>query len=187
MSRRFLTTLLAAVLLSACSDTQSEFTSSRCNLVFDNTSGRSTALAAAMNSASPGTFCAISVSGKYFTFELNSSAGTTERVAFTAVDDRLTMAIGVYNESGIIVGYGNISYPATFYAYDRQCPNCYKDTNMPRYVLNMSTAGKAKCSHCGREYDMNNGGIVSSGDAGDKLMRYRATTTGAQGVLSVNN
>lgn len=187
MSRRFLTTLLAIVQLSACGDTQSEFTSSRCNLVFDNTSGRSTALAAAMNSASPGTFCAISVSGKYFIFELNSTSNSTERIAFTAVDDRMTINLGVYNESGIIVGYGNISYPATFYVYDRQCPNCYKGTNMPRYALSMTASGKAKCSHCGREYDMNNGGIVSSGDAGDKLMRYRATTTGAQGVLSVNN
>lgn len=187
MNRNLLTFLLAAVLLSACGDTQNEFTSSRCNLVFNNTASRSTSLAAAMNSASPGTFCAISVSGKYFIFELSTSAGSTERVAFTAVDDRMTINLGVYNESGIIVGYGNISYPTTFYAYDRQCPNCYKDTNMPRYALSMTASGKAKCSHCGREYDLNNGGIVASGDTGDKLMRYRASTTGAQGVLTVNN
>ena len=66
-------------------------------------------------------------------------------------------------------------------------PNCYEESNLPRYPLTMLTTGKAKCNNCHREYDMNNGGIVSKGDNGRKLIRYKASTTGVQGILSVVN
>ena len=41
-----------------------------------------------------------------------------------------TCALGIYNKTVIIVGYGNLSSPAVFYCYDSQCPNCYAETNM---------------------------------------------------------
>ena len=58
---------------------------------------------------------------------------------------------------------------------------------MPRYQLSMTSDGRATCKNCGRAYDMNNGGIVTSGGSGKKLIRYRASTTGPTGMLTVNN
>lgn len=174
-------------LFSSCSDAEYEFSSDPCYFVFDNTANRSPLLSSAMNPLSPGAFCHVSVSGKYFVFNTNMAPGQSDRVAFNGIDAQRSIVLGAYNESGIIVGYGNLNSPAIFYAYDNQCPNCYRSSNLPRYNLTMDTTGKAICSNCGREYDMNNGGIISKGDPGDKLIRYRCSTTGTQGVLSVVN
>lgn len=179
--------IVLLALLTACGDTEYEYSSESCHLVFDNTSSRSNKLAEAMNINAPGIFCRISISGKQYIFETNTAPGVKESVNFNAKDALTTQQLGVYNGTGIIVGYGSLNNPATFYAFDSQCPNCYKSTYLAQYALTMDTSGHAKCSKCGRTYDMNNGGIVSDGDGGDKMMRYRATTTGAQGVLNVNN
>lgn len=173
------------MLLTSCGDAEFEFSRYPCNVVFDNTAMRSPVLATSTNPMSPGVFCRITLRGKYFRFENNQGQG--EDVVFTAIDAQRTIQAGIYNESGVIVGYGNLNSPATFYAYDSQCPNCYKDTGLPRYMLSMDTSGKASCNSCNREYDLNNGGIVSKGDGGDKLIRYRGNTTGPQGVLTVIN
>ena len=85
----------------------------------------------------------------------------------------------------MIVGYGNLSSPATLYAYDSQCPECYAKTNMVSYKLSINSKGFATCTNCKREYDLNNNGICKTG--GKKLIKYRATSTGALGVLSINN
>ena len=98
---------------------------------------------------------------------------------------RRTRVLGVYNKTGIIVGYGNLSSPAVFYCYDSQCPNCYAETNMMNYKLEFDSRGIATCPKCKREYDLNNNGLPSTG--GKKLIKYRATTTGPLGILSVNN
>ncbi len=174
------------LLFTSCGDAEYEYSGYSCYFIFDNTASRSALLATAMNQLSPGIFCHITVSGNYFKFETNASS-QTETVAMTAIDQNRTIELGIYNNTGIIVGFGNLNNPATFYAYDFQCPNCYKSTYLPRYSLSMDSSGKAKCSKCQREYDMNNDGIVSSGEAGDKLIRYRASTTGTFGVLSVVN
>ncbi len=175
-----------ALLFTACGTAEYEYSSYYCYFIFDNTASRSALLATAMNQLSPGVFCHITVSGNYFVFTTNAST-QTEQVTMNAIDQRRTKELGAYTSSGIMVGYGNLSSPATFYAYDCQCPNCYKETELPRYKLTMDATGKATCSKCSRSYDMNNGGIVVSGDSGDKLIRYRATTTGSFGVLSVVN
>ncbi len=176
--------LLAAALLLPSCNAQYEFSGYPCYFIFDNTASRSALLATAMNPMSPGIFCHITVSGSYFRFETNVS-DQTETVAMTAVDQSRTIELGAYNSSGIIVGYGNLD--AEFFAYDTQCPNCYPNTFLPQYALTMDSGGKARCGKCSREYDMNNRGIVVSGENGDKMIRYRASTSGPFGVLSVVN
>lgn len=173
--------------LTSCGDTENEYANYPCNFFYDNAKNHSIKLAEASNALSPGIFCRISVSGKTFLFETNTDPGNTERKNFTAEDERRSIILGAYNESGIIVGYGNLDNPAVFYAYDSQCPNCYKETNMPRYTLQTDSKGMARCNRCKREYNMNNGGIVASGNGGDKMIRYRATTTGPQGIISVTS
>jgi hypothetical protein len=57
---------------------------------------------------------------------------------------------------------------------------------MKSYPITVNSSGIGTCSKCGRKYDLNNGGIISSGDGGKKMTRYRCGTTDAYGVLSVN-
>lgn len=187
MTLRTLLLSALALVASACGDTENEYAASRCYIVIDNSVHLDQTLATAMNSMSTGVFCAVYEQPRngVDTYYFENNHGLTSYKTLNAEDLRRTRVIGVYNSSGIIVGYGTLD--GEFYAFDRQCPNCYEETNMPRYTLSMTTAAKAKCAKCGREYDLNNRGIVSAGDAGSKLMRYRATTTGAQGVLSVSN
>ena len=92
----------------------------------------------------------------------------------TSVEQQRLPILGVNNESGVIVGFGLLSDPPVFYAYDAQCPNCYENDSRPRYLLSMTSDGKAKCSRCGRTYDMNNSGIIIDGGPGEKLYRYHA-------------
>ena len=94
--------------------------------------------------------------------------------------------------NGLIVGYGNADIVnPVFYAYDAQCPACYSGTGLIDRTLSIGNDGQATCSNCNRSYDLNNGGIISSGsqdgDNSSRLVRYRATTTGAYGVLTVSN
>ena len=175
--------LLLAMFTTSCSNSEFEYSSYQCQFRFDNTASRSAALASAMNADAPGIFCHIAMTGNYFTFTTNQSL--SDRVTMSAIEEESTIILGLYNGTGIIVGYGNAGYPFTFYAYDSQCPNCYKNTSLPRYTLTMNTDGTAQCGSCNRKYDMNNGGLVISGDNGDKMIRYRAFIMG--NVLSVNN
>lgn len=175
------------LLLSFCSCGGSEFeySSHRVRLVYDNSVHLDATLSVAMNAMAPGIFCRVAISGNYFTF--TNSQGQNSKLPMTAAEQQRLPMLGVNNESGIIVGFGLLADPAVFYAYDAQCPNCYENDSRPRYLLSMSSDGKAKCGKCGRVYDMNNGGIVTDGGPGEKLYRYHASTTGPNGILSVNN
>lgn len=189
MKHLYIIIVCLAALLSACSDTENEFSNYRCYLVFQNDRHQDMTLASALNQNAPGTFCRISFGVRngaecYF---FNNNQGLSSYKAATSLDLQRSNIIGVYNSSGVIVGYGNLDMPATLYAYDSQCPNCYKNTGKPAYQLTMNERGWATCTRCHRTYDMNNGGIISEGDKGDKLIRYRAATTGALGTLSVTN
>lgn len=180
--------LLAALVLTCvgCGDSELEYSNHRAHFTYDNSIHLDATLAAAMNTMSPGIFCRISRStDSYFDFENNQDMSS--RVALNAVEKQRICELGVYNASGIIVGFGTLDNPPAFFAYDAQCPNCYEESNMPRYQLTMNSAGIATCKNCHRQYNMSGGGIVVSGEGGRKLIRYRASTTGPMGILNVNN
>lgn len=184
--KRLLSLLLLALALCACS-TDNEYSKYSCYFVLDNSKHQSTVLMACMNSMSTGMFCRITESGSNpvrFKFESNQG-GEAEYKTANAEDLKRTRILGVYN--GVIVGYGNLSSPATFYAYDNQCRNCYEETGLVRYALTMNVDGTVTCKTCKRSYDLNNGGVVTSGKSGKNLIRYRASTTGPLGVLAVGN
>ena len=179
--------ILLLGIFCSCSDTEYEYSNYPCFFVFDNSVHLDQTLAASMNALSPGVFCRIYEQPKdgSETFFFINNQGATSNKRANAVDLNRSRVIGTYNGSGIIVGYGTID--KVFYAFDSQCPNCYKEANLPRYTLTMDTSGKARCNTCKRVYDMNNGGIVAEGQGGDKLIRYHANTSGPQGTLSVTN
>ena len=141
----------------------------------------------------PGTFCQIteSVRGgvKYLNFKTNYN--TSSSLAETEAEQRAEYILGLNN--GIIVGFQNAMLDdfgnAKFVAYDVQCPNCvrqYNNTVNPNYGVSMSDRGIATCKKCGRQYDLNNGGVLQNGQEGDTgLEKYAAATSGPFGHISV--
>lgn len=180
--------LTLTLTLTSCGDTQSEFSKQRCYFVFDNSVHQDLTLAAAMDPNSSGVFTTVTHTmrggARYFVF--SSNQGTSSEKIFTAIDQRRTLLLGMNN--GLIVGFGNQNIPPIFYAFDRECPNCYDDSRVPvrSYPLRTTSDGMAVCNTCHREYNMNIGGFIVKGDGGDKMTRYTASTTGPYGALSVN-
>ena len=181
-----LSSLLLIFFLLSCDGTQYEFSSRHSYLVLDNSAHQDPTLASAMTPYS-GVFVAITLKNKggaqYYQF--TSNQGQSSESIFNAIDQRRTVLLGM--NQGLIVGYSTWS-DLTFYAYDRECPNCFNPDVVPirSKALQMSSSGIATCQSCHRKYDLNSGGIIVDGDKGDKLVRYRAGTTGAYGVLNVN-
>ena len=182
-----MTGLLSAALFVACGDVESEFSTAPCALYFDNQTHNDATLAAAMTPLS-GIFVTITTTSKsgaqYFVFTNNQ--GSSSQVVFDAKDKQRQQAgqliLGL--NGAIIVGYG---FSETFYAYDRECPNCFDSNALPlrSYPLKVNSAGIASCSNCHRTYDLNNGGVIVSGNGGKKMTRFHAATTGANGLLIV--
>ena len=108
--------LIIALLLglSSCGDSQHEYTVRTCYLIFDNATHQDFTLASAMNANTPGTFCRITRSMKNgaMCFDFANNAGQTSSKVANGVDQRRTVILG-FNE-GIIVGYGNLDFPAIF-------------------------------------------------------------------------
>lgn len=188
-SRLFLAlfSFLALAMFSSCGETENEFSTYPCVLIFDNSTHNDATLAAAMT-PNTGTFVTITLTNhggaRYFRFSSNHS--TSSECIFDAIDQRRTLLLGM-NEA-LIVGYGNLTDPLTFYAFDRECPNCFDPNGIPirSYPLHVNPAGIATCNTCKRKYDLHNGGILAEGDGGKKMTRYRASTTGPYGILAVN-
>lgn len=171
----------AMALLLSCAD--SEYSNYACHLSINNSIMQNMTLASAMTAESPGIFVRISKDGTTkFKFESNQSSTPTYG-AITAIDQKAQWTIGIYN--AVIVGFSNLDQK--FMCYDNQCPNCYESSGLTRYGMTMNTNGTITCRYCHRTYDMNNNGIITQGDGGKNLIRYRATTTGALGILQINN
>lgn len=183
----YLIGLCCCLLLLSCGETEYEYSNIPCRLVFNNSTRNNAVLASGMNAWSPGIFVRVQMVGANPQFyEFTSNQGQTEQTIVNAIDDRVAPILGMKN--GVIVGYGNLDNPAVFYAYDNQCPNCSDPTAaiMRDHSLTMTTDGHATCATCKRSYNMNNRGLIDIGDGGKPLIRYRATTTGPYGILSVN-
>ena len=81
--------------------------------------------------------------------------------------------LGIDNR-GLIVGRSSFQN-GELYVFDRQCPNCWNANNYGNYPLSFSDAHNMVCNTCHRTYGLLNGGVVVSGDSGEKLFRYRAS------------
>ena len=180
--------MMGLMLLTACSKDSFDFSSMHARFFYDNSIHQDATLQSALNSMSPGVFCRIyeGYEGSSLYFHFESNQGLASKKKATADDLRPTRILGILPSTGVVVGYGNLSSPAMLYCYDSQCPNCYAETNMANYKLAFDSRGMATCASCKREYDLNNNGLVTNG-SGKKLIKYRVSTTGPLGVLSINN
>lgn len=191
MIKNWIYTLIALVAVTACGNqVEYEYTDYHSNLTLDNSVHLDATLASAMNALSPGIFTIIKTQYKsgvnYYQFANNHKLASEK--PFTAIDVRLQNQLHIGMNNGLIVGYGNLDNPARFYAYDLQCPNCFTPDAYPlrSYELKIDAQGIATCTHCKRTYNLNTGGNIVSGDKGRTLYRYRASTTGPNGLLRVN-
>lgn len=83
--------------------------------------------------------------------------------------------LGLDNGRGFIIGRSAWRSDNP-YVFDRVCPNCYKEHRDIKYVLNFTNnKDEVKCGTCKRTYSLINGGLVTAGENGDKLFRYRVT------------
>ena len=178
---------LTALLLAACNG-DDKYTRGYCNLTINNqTEHQNATLARAMDPYSRVFVCITTTvhdGATFFRFTDNNGSPATEE-RFSSLDAKRNPIVGMNN--GIIVGFGNGTTQA-FYAYDRECPNCFNFDKIPlrSYPLQMKPSGLAECTTCHRFYDMNNDGNVAQGEGGKALTRYIASTTGPYGVLMVN-
>lgn len=175
---------LVCAMLVGC-DAENIFTKYPCYLVLDNSVHQDATLGSAMNAMSPGVFCQIVCNESKKQYEFHTNYGSRSITKFNGIDERRTRALGM--NDALIVGFGALT--GEFYAYDRECPNCFDPQAVPvrSKALTMSSQGLASCAVCKRQYDMNNGGNCVTEGGVKGLCRYRCGTTGPQGVLSVGN
>ena len=170
----------AAVLLAACSGETVESKYSKYRASFSLAPVNTIApLNNAMSSY--GDFCAIWADANYYYFKSLTSQTNVNRTALAAY--KTYICIG-----GFIVGrastteLGTADYPML--CYDRACPNCYHD-DLIAHAMTLSNGGLAVCSRCHRTYDLNNEGVVVSGDKGRHLERYHIAYNGSS--ISIYN
>ncbi|MCH4148604.1 MAG: hypothetical protein LKG25_08260 [Prevotella sp.] len=187
--RKYVSIIVLALLMWSCGGEEFKYSSYHCNLSIDNSTHLDQTLNSALNASSPGVFCKISYSisngATYFVFANNQ--GSSSKSIFNAIDERLQSQKHIGMNNGIIIGFGNLSDPAEFYAYDAECPNCFNLNAIPMksYPLSINNNGIATCSNCKRQYNLNTGGNCIN-NTGNGLTTYRASTTGANGRLYVN-
>lgn len=164
--------------LTSCGDIESEYSGRAAFLRFERAS-MNTALAPALTGVSSNVFCRIYVSAPN-QLTCQNNQGLTETTRLAGQEAQYRIALGINNETGIIVGYG---FDGTLYCYDACCANCYNNGKMLQLV-SMNTAGIATCNKCNRQYDLTNNGLSPQGG---RLERYHATASGQPVVLVVNN
>lgn len=183
--RHILTLALFAVAAVGCTG-DSTFSTYPCRFVFDTTQhASSAALLSAVNSLSSGIFCKVTkvMKGGASYYRFTTTAGLSDDVIYTAVDQRITITIGMNN--GLVFGYPSLMTDGQLYAYDTECPNCFDANAIPvtAHTLTLQSTGIAVCSTCHREYNLNTGGNITKGDKGKGLTRYHATYNGT--VVSI--
>ena len=107
-------------------------------------------------------------------------------MTFTNADGKSTTV----NKTALDSGYGNYKYICGFivgtsmytnlqtnlwdlYAFDLACPNCNSEDLVNKALQFRSDRSSVECSRCHRVYDLNQGGLITEGDDGIKLYRYR--------------
>lgn len=174
--------LFAAVLLTTgCNEelTQNKWSRMRAYYLCQNVAGIPTLLHACTG---PEQWCTIrrSTNMKQLLFD---SLWESDQVNLTADMGYTRFHI----ERGFIIGLPSLAEPLAdapvVTCYDIACPNCLDDAISKN--LTIQEGGKAKCSRCNRTYDLSNQGIITDGERGKTLERYRVTYNG--NTLIVDN
>lgn len=173
---------MVLLLLTACDGTiESEYSRLRAFIRVTPVTG-ATPLFEALNN--PGMFCKITQDGTHYIFTRQN--GTSTQMNITAVGANYARMQSIYNQ-GFIVGTSSETdiKSGQFYqvAYDIVCPNCYE--NSIAKVLTLQ-GDEAVCPRCERHYNLSYG-LITKGDKGRKLHRYRMAYVPSQDMFVINN
>ncbi len=158
--------VLSAVVSFSCSEAESLFDNYPVRLVVSNTNTNEV-LNAALSGM--GEFCTIVGRGSQIEYK---NLKTTTMVNLTAYDRYGSFNLGRSN--GFVVGHTSMissRFPDQVVCYDIVCRTCYNDLSVARNVQLLS-GGRAQCPGCQRIYDLNELGMVTSGEPGRSLYRY---------------
>ncbi len=181
--RNILRTIVLAFALVSCDATvESEYSRLRAFLRVTPVTA-ATPLYEAVNN--PGIFCKVTLDGAHYIFTRQN--GTSTQLNITAVGANYARMQSIYNQ-GFIVGTPSQTDINTgqFYqvAFDIVCPNCYESSIAKMLTLQ---GEEAVCPRCGRTYSLANNGIVTKGEKGRKLHRYRMAYVPTQDMFVINN
>ena len=173
----------AVLLASSCgADVVGEYTNHQAYFYMDFGLGHAnTYLSEALNStnvftvitANPSIHMSTTEGGTYtLSCEMYGVAKKNETISEASLT-KVPRQLGI-DGRGLIVGRSSFQ-DGELYVFDRQCPNCWNANNYGNYLLSFSDAHNMVCNTCHRTYGLLNGGVVVSGDSGEKLFRYRAS------------
>lgn len=180
MSKKIFTAMLA-IALYACGDgiTHSRFCNLPARFTYTPVSSVHQLYAAC---SSPGEWCSITANATQFVF--SNPQGNTP-VSQTAVNNYNRPYMGL---SGFLVGTPTLpeigESTAVITCYDLACSNCYVEAGITRR-MELHQGGESYCQRCHRTYDLNNQGIITDGDPGKTLYRYRVYY--GNNTLTINN
>lgn len=179
--RIILMACIGALLLPACSeDVENLYSNQPAYFVYQYVQ-TAPCLYTSLNN--PGEFSTIQLDRQRYIFRNLKSEYIANQ---TALANYSSFRMGI---AGFIVGLPNLPEPgmetSRVVCYDLACSNCYSQL-MLSASLQLKENGKAYCSRCQRTYDLNNGGIVSEGEGGGNLLRYRITYDGRNNLV-INN
>ena len=172
MTRSIPILLFLSLLLSACRKADTMFCNLPANFTMEHIY-QAPVLYTACNST--GEFCSVTSKGKTFEFSNTKNTSTVNR---TAMNDYAGFYLGL---SGFIVGLPTIPElgqdVSHVVCFDLACSNCYHDNGVTKRLV-LQEGGNATCSTCHRTYNLNNVGIISKGEGGKPLYRYRVNLIG---------
>lgn len=132
---------------------------------------------------SPGQWCAITIGTTTYNFK--NYQGQTAQIDFTALK--------AYGQPECVAGFiaGTPSLPDLNMqqepqAYDLACPTCYEE-NMLQRTLTFTAAEQLTCPRCQCQYDLANGGILTSGQGVNRLYKYHLTYAEASNLMIIMN
>ncbi|MGN0233652.1 MAG: hypothetical protein ACI4B5_04410 [Bacteroidaceae bacterium] len=180
--RRFCTITIITLLsgLAACTESDSLYCHIPARLVVDN-AYQAQALYTACNSL--GEFCSVTMDGQKIYFQGSKEKSELNRVALNNYDNTI-LGLG-----GLIIGLPSLPEigkdVSQVVCFDLNCPNCYEQYGGISKRMELSHAdGTSRCNGCHRTYDLNSMGIVSDGESGRALFRYRVSYVGTALVVS---
>lgn len=178
MKERLLAILMLLLGMASCTETDSLYCNFPARLVIDN-AYQAPALYTACNSL--GEFCYTTIDGQKIYFH---GSKETSAINLVALNNYNSIVLGL---GGLIIGKPSLpeigKSESQVMCFDLNCPNCYEQYGgiTKRLLLDGSTA---RCKGCNRTYDLNSQGIVSQGESGRPLFRYRVSYVGSALVVS---
>ncbi len=173
--------VLCGIILNGCSNTEHTFSSLPARFHCSNVY-QAFPLYNALNSM--GEFCTINIdkAGKKYVF--TGSDNQSSYVDITAIEQYSNNWVCL---TGFIVGLPAIPEIGQDYSrvvcFELACSNCYENFNITK-PLALEPGAFAHCKSCKRTYNLNNLGIVSKGETGRPLYRYRVSYTGSALIIS---